>query len=179
MIVTVATDVSFGHGDVPNTIYLNVLVVVPAKTVKVPAPELKVPPDPVNLLHVPPVCSPVMILYKSITVPEPSHSVSLPSVPADLKGLTFTVTSDVSLGQPGADTIYLKILVVAPVGIKVPNVELNVPPEPDTLLQTPPVESPEIKLDNVIVKVELSQTLVEPLVPATGQVKAVNPKSKV
>ena len=38
VIVIVATEVSFGHGDVPITIYLNVLVVVPAKTVKVPAP---------------------------------------------------------------------------------------------------------------------------------------------
>ena len=54
------------HGAVPSKVYVKVLFVVVADGMKVPARALKVPPVPDVLTQVPPVCSLVIIEYKSI-----------------------------------------------------------------------------------------------------------------
>ena len=162
--VTVATLVSFGHGDVPVIIYLNVLVVAVASTVKLL--PLNTPPVPVNRVHVPPVCSPVITLNKSITVPEPSHSVTVPSNPAFTCGEIVIVATLVSFEHGAVPVmIYLNVLVVAPTdGVKV--LPLNVPPVPVNLVHVPPVSSPVMIENKSIAVVLLSQILILPSVPA-------------
>ncbi|MNG25193.1 hypothetical protein D3C84_1100130 [compost metagenome] len=61
-IFTVAILESFTQGAVPNKVYVKLLVVAPTAGVNVPAAALNIPPDPVALDQVPPVCSPVIKL---------------------------------------------------------------------------------------------------------------------
>ncbi|MNF76062.1 hypothetical protein D3C84_581590 [compost metagenome] len=61
-IFTVAIAESFTHGANPAKVYVKVLVIAPTAGVNVPATALNVPPDPVVLDQVPPVCSPVIKL---------------------------------------------------------------------------------------------------------------------
>jgi hypothetical protein len=168
VMFTVATDASLGQGDVPVTKYWKVDVVAPGAGVKVPEAATNVPPVPVNLDQVPPLCSPVIKLYRSIGVIEFSQTVVLPSVPAFACAVMFTVATDASSGQGAVPVIkYWKVDVVAPgAGVKVPAPALNVPPVPVNLDQVPPVCSPPIKLYKSIGVVELSQTEVLPSVPA-------------
>ena len=166
----VATLVSFGHGAVPVLIYLNVLVVAPAAGVNVL--PLNVPPVPVTRVHVPPVCSPVIIVNKSIAVVLLSQILKLPSVPAITPAVIFTVATLVSFGQPAKLTTYLNVLVVAPTaGVKV--LPLNVPPVPVNLVHVPPAASPVIIVNKSIPVVLLSHTLTLPFVPADGGVVTV------
>ena len=58
------------------------LFVAPDASVKVPAAALNVPPVPVVLVQVPPDCSPVIKLNKSIGLVLESQTFMLPSVPA-------------------------------------------------------------------------------------------------
>ena len=81
------------QGAVPNKVYVNVLVVAPTAGVKVPPPALKAPPDPVVCVHVPPDCSPVIKLNKSITAELLSQISVLPSVPATGCGLILMVAT--------------------------------------------------------------------------------------
>jgi hypothetical protein len=53
--------------------------------------------------------------------------------------------------------VYLNVLVVAPVGTKVPAAALKVPPVPVNLDHVPPVSSPVIKLNKSIDDTLLSQ----------------------
>ncbi len=167
VILIVATLVSFGHGEVPTTIYLNVLVVAPDAGVKLL--PVNVPPVPVNLVHAPPVCSPVIKLNKSIVVVELSQIEVLPSVPALPLAMILTVAIEVSFKHGDTPVIiYLKVEVVAPIaGVKL--LPKNVPPVPVNLVQVPPVASPVIKLNRSITAIELSQTVVLPLLPAESQ----------
>ena len=61
---------------------MKVLVVAPVAGVYVPAPALNVPPVPVVLTQVPPDCSPVIKLNKSIAEVLESQTRVFPSVPA-------------------------------------------------------------------------------------------------
>jgi hypothetical protein len=168
VIVTVTTLVSFAHGAVPVITYLNVDVVAPAVGINVPAAALNVPPVPVTLVQTPPACSPVIRLAKVIVAVLLSHTLVLPSVPAFTGAEKLIVAILVSLGHGVVPvTIYLNVEFVTPAaGVNVPAAALNVPPVPVTLVQTPPVCSPVIKLANDIVAVLLSHTLVLPSVPA-------------
>jgi hypothetical protein len=168
VIVSDTILVSLEQGLVPVITYWNVLLVVPAITTNVPAPALNVPPVPVNLVHTPPTCSPVIKFAKVIVLPLPLHSVVAPSVPAFACGVIVTVTTLVSFAHGAVPVItYLNVDVVAPaVGINVPATALNVPPVPVTLVQTPPACSPVIRFAKEIVDVLLSHTLVLPSVPA-------------
>src|SRR6187549_2844613 len=165
---TVATDTSLGHGATPVTVYWKVELVAPAAGVNVPDPATNVPPVPVNLIQVPPACSPVIKLYRFIAVVELSHTVVLPSVPAFACGVIFTVATDTSLGHGAVPvTVYWKVELVAPAaGVKVPDPATKVPPVPVNLIQVPPACSPVIKLYRFIGDVELSHTVVLPSVPA-------------
>ena len=161
---TVATLVSFGHGDVPVIIYLNVLVVAVASTVKLL--PLNTPPVPVKRVHVPPVCSPVITLNKSITVPDPIQADTLPAVPAFACGDILIVAILVSFGHGDVPVlIYLNVLVVAP-GDGVYVFPLNVPPVPVNLVHAPPVCSPVMIVNKSIAVALLSQILTLPSVPA-------------
>ena len=162
--VTVATLVSFGHGAVPVLIYLNVLVVAVASTVKLL--PLNTPPVPVKRVHAPPVCSPVITLNKSITVPEPSQAVTVPFTPAFTCGVIVIVATLVSFGHGAVPVlIYLNVLVVAPAaGVNV--LPLKVPPVPVNLVHAPPVCSPVMIVNKSIAVVLLSQILKLPSVPA-------------
>jgi hypothetical protein len=66
-----------------------------------------------------------------------------------------------------AESKYLNVLVVAPVGTKVP-AAAKVPPVPVNLDHVPPASSPVIKLNKSIDDTLLSQTVVLPSVPASG-----------
>ena len=89
VMFTVATDWLFGQGGVPIISYWNVELVAPAAGVNVPAPALNVPPVPVRRVQVPPVCSPVIRLNRSIAATELSHTDVDPSVPALACGEIF------------------------------------------------------------------------------------------
>ena len=160
--------VSLEQGLVPVITYWNVLLVVPEITTKVPAPALNVPPVPVNLVHTPPACSPVIRFDNVRVLPLPLHSVVAPSVPALACGVMVTVTTLVSFEHGAVPVIiYWKVDVVAPAaGTYVPAAALNVPPVPVNLVHTPPACSPVMRFANVIVAMLLSQTLVLPSVPA-------------
>ncbi len=80
---------------------------MPKLGVKVPAPALNVPPEPLARVQVPPVCSPVIKSLRSIVAVELSQTEMKPSAPAFTALLIFTVAILVSLGQPLAATIYL------------------------------------------------------------------------
>ena len=162
--VTVATLVSFGHGDVPVIIYLNVLVVAVASTVKLL--PLNTPPVHVKRVNAPPVLSPVITLNKSITVPEPSQAVTVPFTPAFTCGVIVIVATLVSFGHGAVPVlIYLNVLVVAPAaGVNV--LPLKVPPVPVNLVHAPPVCSPVMIVNKSIAVVLLSQILKLPSVPA-------------
>ena len=168
VMVTVTTLVSFEHGAVPVIIYWKVDVVAPAAGTYVPAAALNVPPVPVNLVHTPPACSPVMRFANVIVAMLLSQTLVLPSVPAFACGVMVTVTTLVSFEHGAVPVIiYWKVDVVAPaVGINVPAAALNVPPVPVNLVHTPPACSPVIRFAKVMVAVLLSHTLVLPSVPA-------------
>ena len=55
-ILTVATEVAFGHGEVPVMVYVNVEFDAPTEGVNIPVAATNVPPVPVVRVHVPPVC---------------------------------------------------------------------------------------------------------------------------
>ena len=87
----------------------------PAVNVKVPVLALNVPPVPVNLVQVPPACSPVIIKSNGISEKSLAHKAKLPSVPAFACGVMVTVTTLVSLPHGAAPVItYLNVDVVAP-----------------------------------------------------------------
>ena len=76
---------------------------------------MNVPPVPVNLVHTPPDCSPVIKLAKVIVVVLLLQTVVLPSVPAFTGAEILTVTTLVSFGHGVVPvTIYLNVEVVAP-----------------------------------------------------------------
>ena len=83
----------------------------------------------------PPLCSPVIKLYKSISAVELSQTEVLPSVPAFGCAVMFTVATDASSGQGDVPVIkYWKVEGVAPAaGVKVPEAATNVPPVPVNL----------------------------------------------
>ncbi|ESU21147.1 hypothetical protein FEDK69T_26090 [Flavobacterium enshiense DK69] len=170
LILTVATLTSLIHGAIAVKLYWNVLVVVPGAGTKVPVAALNVPPVPVNLVHVPPACSPVIKPNKSIDAVLESQIVVAPSVPAFGCGLILIVATLTSLIHGAiAVKLYWKVLVVVPAaGTKVPAAALNVPPVPDNLVQVPPVCSPVIKPNKSIDAVLESQIVVVPSVPAFG-----------
>ena len=55
-ILTVATEVAFGQGEVPVIVYVKVEFDVPTEGVNMPVAATNVPPVPVVRVHVPPVC---------------------------------------------------------------------------------------------------------------------------
>jgi hypothetical protein len=104
-MVIVASLTSLEHGAVPVTVYWNVLEVAPAAGVKVPAPELKVPPLPVNLDQVPPASSPVINENRSTAEPLVSHTDVEPSIPAFGATCSVTATLAVASVQPADVTV--------------------------------------------------------------------------
>ena len=104
----------------------------PAVGANVAAPALKLPPTPVVLTQVPPACSPVIKLNKSIGTALLAHITVPPSAPAVGCGLIFTVATLVSLAHGAIPVIvYVKVEVVAPTeGVNVPTIAFNVPPVP-------------------------------------------------
>ena len=82
LMLTVATLKSSTHGATPNFLYSKVLFVAPEAGVKVPAPALKVPPNPPVLVQTPPDCSPVINKNKSIGVVLLSQTMVDPFDPA-------------------------------------------------------------------------------------------------
>ncbi|ESU21148.1 hypothetical protein FEDK69T_26100 [Flavobacterium enshiense DK69] len=170
LILTVATLTSLTHGAVPVIKYWKVLLVVPGAGTKVPAATLNVPPVPVNLVQVPPVCSPVIKPNKSIDAVLESQIVVAPSAPAICCGLILIVaTLTSSIHGAIAVKLYWNVLVVVPVAAtNVPVAALNVPPVPVNLVQVPPACSPVIKPNKSIDDVLESQIVVAPSVPAFG-----------
>ena len=72
------------------------------------------------------------------------------------------------------ETVYWKVLVVAPaVGVNVPAPALNVPPLPVNLVHAPPASSPVINENKSTADPLVSQTDVEPSVPALGAVDSL------
>ncbi len=105
-MVIVTCAVSFGHCAVPVITYWKVDVVEPAAGTKVPAPALNVPPVPVNLVHTPPACSPVIRFANVIVAMLLSHTAVLPSEPA-FACIGVTVAMLVSFKQEAApETVY-------------------------------------------------------------------------
>jgi hypothetical protein len=90
---TVAMDSLLGQGETPIIVYLKVELVA-LVGIKIPVVGVKVPPVPVKRVQVPPVCSPVMMLYKSIGVVDKIHTVLVSLVPALADGIMFTVAKD-------------------------------------------------------------------------------------
>jgi hypothetical protein len=81
-IFTVTSLISSTHGKTPGTVYLKVLVVDPTPGVKVAVPALKTPALPPVLVHVPPLCSPVIRLKRFMATVLLSQTVTIASVPA-------------------------------------------------------------------------------------------------
>ena len=162
---TEAKLVSFGQGDEPMRIYLNIELVAPVGT-KVPVEAVKLPPLPEVLDQVPPLCSPVIKLKRLMLKALLEQTVVIPSVPAETGGVITTVAILVSPGQGGAPaTMYLKVEVVAlAAGVK--EFPLKVPPVPVSLDHTPPTFSPVIKLNKLMAVVEVLQIEVVPSAPA-------------
>jgi hypothetical protein len=169
-MVTVAKLVSFIQGDVPLRVYKKVLEVAPEAGVKVPAPALNVPPEPVGLVQIPPACSPVINPNKLIRVTLELQIVVFPSAPALGCGFMIIVTKLVSFIQGAVPVrVYKKVLeVAAGAGVKVPAPALNVPPVPVGLVQIPPACSPVINPNKLIAVTLVSQMVVLPSVPALG-----------
>ena len=137
------------------------LEVAPEATVNIPAAALKVPPVPVPLVQVPPGCSPVTRLYKSIRVVLLSQITSGGSlIPASGCAVILIVTTlESSTHGAVASISYLKVLEVAPdAGVNVPAAALKVPPVPVSRVQVPPGCSPVIRVNKLIAVVLLSQT---------------------
>ncbi len=104
----VAIAVSFGHGDEPVIMYWNVEVVTPAPGVNI-FPE-SIPPLPVNLVQVPPGCSPEIIVNKSIGAVELLQTAVLPSAPAFAAGTTVTVWVAVPVQPLASETVTVKVV---------------------------------------------------------------------
>ena len=81
------------------------LFVAPDVGIKAPAVALNVPPVPVVLVQIPPDCSPVIKLNKSIVVVLELQTFVLPSVPAFGCTLILTVATLESLTQGAAPNI--------------------------------------------------------------------------
>ena len=133
-----------------------------------PVAATNVPPVPVNLVHTPPACSPVIKLNRSIAATELTQTEVEPSAPALACGVMFTVATDWSFGQGEEPVIsYWNVEVVVPAaGVNMPVAATNIPPVPVNLVHTPPACSPIIRLNRSIAATELSQTEVEPSAPA-------------
>jgi hypothetical protein len=149
---------------------MKVLVVAPIVGIKVPAAALKIPAAPEILVQTPPACSPVINENKLMEAVFVSQTDILPSAPAVGCGLILMVASEVSFTQGGAPvSVYVKVEEEAPkAGKKVPAVALKVPPEPEVLVQTPPVCSPVIKENKLREATDESQTVTLPSTPALG-----------
>jgi hypothetical protein len=83
----------------------------------------------------------------------PAHVVVPPviEIPVGIGLIVIVATLVSSEHGTLAFTVYIKEEVDAPIaGVKVPAPALNVPPEPDTLVHTPPACSPVIRLNRLI-----------------------------
>ena len=73
---------------------------------------MNVPPEPVNLVHTPPVCSPAIRFAKVMVAVLLSHTLILPSVPAFTGKISLTV-SILEAIQPTVPTKRAKTVYVA------------------------------------------------------------------
>jgi hypothetical protein len=96
------------------------------------------------------------------------QKLEVPFVPAFGAEVIVTVATLTSFEQGEVPvTVYWKVLVVAPaVGVNVPAPALNVPPLPVNLVHVPPASSPVINENKSTDDPLVSQTDVEPSVPA-------------